>query len=191
MKWMPESDGSDNEKIVRPTLHHFGLVTGSLQPMRDWYAKLLGMSPVQEGVKPLGERTPPGSMASWVVTNDGANHSLAIICDGDQLDHRMCPRCQHVELIAFDYPNLDDLLSTYTRLKRLGIRPVAASTQDETVAFYYLDPDNNCIELAADNSGDCERWEEFLRNAPELAVHPTDTSGNSGWTTNTSRWDLN
>jgi catechol-2,3-dioxygenase len=189
MKWIPESDGSDNEEIVRPTLHHFGLVTGSLQPMRDWYAKVLGMSPVQESVKPLGERTPPGSMASWVVTNDGANHSLAIICDGDQPDHRICRR-HCVELIAFDYPNLDDLLSTYTRLKGLGIQPVAASIQDETVAFYYLDPDNNCIELAADNSGDCEQWEELLRNSPELAVHPTDTFGFDR-VTRTSRWDLN
>ena len=92
MKWTPESDGSDNEEIVRPTLHHFGLVTGSLQPMRDWYAKVLGMSPVQEGEKLLGERTPPRLTASWVVTNDGANHGLAIICDGGQPDHRIYRR---------------------------------------------------------------------------------------------------
>ena len=190
MKWIPESETSDNQVIIRPTLHHFGLVTTRLDPMRDWYAKLLGMSPVQEGVKPLGERTPKGLMASWVVTNDGANRSLAITCDGGQHDNQIYRR-QHVELIAFDYPSLDDLLSTYTRLKRLGIQPVAASVQGETVAFYYADPDNNCIELAADNSGDCERREEFLHNSPELAVHPRDTFGNSDGTTDTSRWDLN
>jgi hypothetical protein len=35
------------EKIIRPTLHHFGLTTGNLELLRDWYSKGLGMSPLR------------------------------------------------------------------------------------------------------------------------------------------------
>ena len=160
-----------NNKIIRPTLHHFGLTTSNIDPMRDWYSKVLGMSPVHETAKPLGEETPPGLKASWL-TNDRANHRIRILCvpglqgDPERAHHH---RLQH---IAFEYSTVDDLLSTYARLKELGIEPVRTANQGATTSFYYLDPDGNCIELMADNFGDWEKSAEHMRKSPEFAAHP-------------------
>ena len=162
------------EKIIRPTLHHFGLTTGNLEPLRDWYSKVLGMWPVHESAKPLGEETPPGLKALWL-TNDRANHRIRILClpglegDPERARHH---RLQHV---AFEYPTLDDLLSTYARLKAVGIEPVRTADQGTTTSFYYLDPDGNCIELLADNFGDWEMSGEYMRNSAKFAANPMGT----------------
>ena len=47
-------------KIVRPTLHHFGLTTANLEAMLDWYCKVPGMTPNHQTSKPLGTRGPSG-----------------------------------------------------------------------------------------------------------------------------------
>jgi catechol 2,3-dioxygenase len=33
------------KKVIHPTLHHYGLTTANLGAMKDWYAKVLGMTP--------------------------------------------------------------------------------------------------------------------------------------------------
>lgn len=169
-----DSNTFTNVKIIRPTLHHFGLTTANIDPMRDWYSKVLGMSPVHETAKPLGEETPPGLQASWL-TNDRANHRIRILClPGLQADPE---RARHYRLqhIAFEYSTVDDLLSSYARLKELGIEPVRTANQGATTSFYYLDPDGNCIELMADNFGDWEKSGEHMRKSPEFAAHPMGT----------------
>jgi catechol 2,3-dioxygenase len=67
---------------------------------------------------------------------------------------------------------LDDLLTSYARLKRLGIEPVLAVDHGTTTAFYYFDPEHNVVELAADNFGDWEKSTEFMRSSPEFAARP-------------------
>lgn len=51
------------------------------------------------------------------------------------------------ETVAFEYPTVDDLLASYTRLKNLGIVPVLTTDTGPTTAFYYEDPDGNSVEL--------------------------------------------
>jgi catechol-2,3-dioxygenase len=128
-----------NPPVIHPTLHHFGLTTGNLQGMKDWYATVLGMVPTHETAAPDGATALPPMQASWV-TNDGANHRIAIMAlpgltaDPERARH---PRLQHV---AFEYPTIDDLLATYARLKSLGIEPVLTADHGVATAFYYEDP---------------------------------------------------
>jgi catechol 2,3-dioxygenase len=128
--------------IIRPTLRHFGLTTANLQGMKDWYAKVLGMTPNHETAAPDGTAALPPMQASWV-TNDGANHRIAIMAlagmtaDADRSHHQ---RLQH---IAFELPTIDGLLQTYTRLKIEGIEPVITADHGATTSFYYEDPDRN------------------------------------------------
>jgi hypothetical protein len=35
---------SDNSPLIQPTLQHFGVLTGHLERMVDWYAKVVGMT---------------------------------------------------------------------------------------------------------------------------------------------------
>ena len=165
------SDASASREIVRPTLHHFGLTTANLEAMVDWYGKVLGMRPNHVTSKPAGEKSPPGVRVSWV-SNDRANHRIAIVVlpgladDPDRSRHK---RLQHV---AFEYPTVDDLLAAYSRLKGLGIEPVLTADHGASTAFYYEDPDRNGVELLADNFGDWDKSTEYLRSSPEFAANP-------------------
>ncbi len=110
------SDASASRKIVRPTLHHFGLTTANLEAMLDWYGEVLGMTSNHQTSKPLGTRGPSGVRVAWV-SNDEANHRIAIVelrglvDDSQRIHHR---RLQHV---AFEYLSVDGLLATYVRLR--------------------------------------------------------------------------
>ena len=162
---------SDSGSLIRPTLHHFGLTTANLQGMKEWYAKVLGMTPNHETTAPDGATTLPPMRASWV-TNDGANHRIAIMAlpgltaDPERARHH---RLQHV---AFELPTIDDLLATYARLKRLGIEPVLTADHGASTAFYYEDPDRNSVELTVDNFGDWEKSSEYMRTSPQFASNP-------------------
>jgi len=112
------SQTSDNGSIIRPTLHHFGVATSHLERMVEWYSKVLGMVTVYS----TSNASEAGVSAGLAfVSNDKANHRLAIISlpelkdDADKKGH---VKLQHV---AFEYVTIDDLLNSYTRIKELGI----------------------------------------------------------------------
>jgi catechol 2,3-dioxygenase len=113
----------NTEIIIHPRLNHIGLTTDNLEPMIDWYRKVLGMTINHRSAAPTGARNDSSLTAAWA-SNDEVNHRLAFVelpgltADPDRSRHK---RVQHV---AFEYPRVDDLLGTYVRLNRLGILPV-------------------------------------------------------------------
>jgi len=162
---MPES-----KKIIRPTLHHYGLTTARLEVMARRYATVLGMSVVFETSSPLGKDSSIPVSAAWV-TNDHANHRIGLampqlISDPQRSAHT---RLQH---IAYEYDSLDDLLDTYLRLKAEGILPVLSADHGPTLSLYYADPDGNSVELVADSFGDWEKSGHFMRTSPQFAARP-------------------
>jgi catechol-2,3-dioxygenase len=165
------TQSSTNNETIHPTLHHFGLTTANLEPMVEWYNKVLGTKPNHESSHPAGAKSPPGLKASWV-TNDKANHRIAIMSlpglkdDPERAHHH---RLQHV---AFELKTVDEFLATYARLKKLGIEPVLTADHGASTAFYYNDPDRNSVELTVDNFGDWNKSSEYMRTSPEFAARP-------------------
>jgi catechol 2,3-dioxygenase len=161
----------NTEIIVHPRLQHFGLATANLEAMLDWYRKVLGMTVNSRVTAPSGPRGGPSFSAAFV-SNDEVHHRIAlfelpgIVADPDKLRHA---RVQHV---AFEYDTLDDLLGTYTRLKGLGILPVMAADEGSQTSFYYLDPDQNSVELNVNNYGNDWTATEHMRTAPSFADRP-------------------
>ncbi len=146
--------------FARPALHHFNLKTLRLQEMIDWYATVLGMETQHQF---------PGG--AWL-TNDAANHRLALLVSpllSDDHDKIMHTGFHHS---AFEYASLDDLLDTYTRLKALGIEPHACLDHGITCSMYYADPDGNSVELQADMFGDWQKSGEWIRTSPLFAANP-------------------
>jgi catechol 2,3-dioxygenase len=149
-----------DDRVYRPTLHHVNLKTVRLDEMIDWYGKVVGLE--------VAFRFDGGA---WL-TNDAANHRLALLTspalsdDDGKLDHA------GLHHTAFEYELLDELLETYLRLKAEGIRPHFAVDHGMTTSFYYADPDGNSVELQADNFGDWSASSRFLRTAPEFAADP-------------------
>lgn len=146
--------------MTNPVFHHANLKTGRLDEMIAWYDMVAGLSVVF--------RWPGGAF----LTNDGANHRLALLCspalsdDPDKLAHT------GIHHLAFEFPKLDDLLETYVRLGGAGIDPHFTVDHGMTTSFYYADPDGNSVELQVDNFGDWTRSTEFMRSAPEFEADP-------------------
>ena len=156
---------------IHPRLQHLGLTTSNLDAMLDWYRKVLGMTVNARVGAPGGPRNGPSFSAAFV-SNDEVHHRMAffefpgITADPDKRHHA---RAQH---IAFEYETLDNLLGTYVRLKGLGITPVMAADEGSQTSFYYLDPDENSIELNVNNY--CNDWTatEHMKAAAAAAGHP-------------------
>ena len=154
------SHASEQPALIRPTFHHFGIVTAHLEETLDWYARVLGMTTVQS------------SHGLVFLSNDRAHHRLAIISlpgTRDDSDSRPHAKLQHV---AFEYATIDDLLTSWERLKGVEIEPVLAADHGPTTAFYYRDPDGNNIELFADNFGDWEQSSQYIRTSPAFQRNP-------------------
>jgi catechol 2,3-dioxygenase-like lactoylglutathione lyase family enzyme len=98
--------------MIRPTLHHFGLTTANLEAMVDWYGKVLGMTPNHQTSTPVGAQGPPGLRAAWV-TNDKANHRIAIMSLPGLTDDPERSRHHRLQHVAFELPTIDDLRATY------------------------------------------------------------------------------
>ena len=149
-----------NETIIRPKFHHVNLKTTQLQEMIDWYGEVVGIEVTQQ------------SAGGAFVTNDEANHRIALASppglkdDPEKLTHT------GIHHTAFEYDSVDDLLATYERLKAKGIEPHMAMDHGMTTSIYYIDPDGNSVELQSDNFGDWQKSKEFMRTSPEFDEEP-------------------
>lgn len=83
---------------------------------------------------------------------------------------------RHLQLVTFKYSGVDDLLSAYARLKKMGIEPLCSADRGATTALSYLDPDGHCVELVAENSGDQEESGNYMRTTPEFGALTMGTS---------------
>jgi len=146
--------------VLTPPLHHVNLKTTRLREMIDWYGTVVGLKPTFQY-----------DGGAWL-TNDAANHRLALLCvpglsdDPDKIAHT------GIHHTAFEYASVGELLDTYARLRAEGIVPHGCLDHGMTTSFYYADPDGNSIELQADNFGDWKKSTEFMRTAPEFAADP-------------------
>jgi len=147
-----------------PILHHVNLKTVRLAEMVEWYGRVLGM--VANHICETG---------AWL-TNDAANHRLALLAvpglhdDEDKLAHT------GMHHFGYEFASMDELLDTYRRLKTEGIVPHGCLDHGMTTSFYYVDPDGNSVELQCDNfGGDWAQSTEFVKSAPEFAANPIGT----------------
>ncbi|WP_141504630.1 VOC family protein [Paenibacillus luteus] len=159
----------DNKEIIRPKLHHYGLTTTRFEEMKNWYEKVLGMSPTFQSLDPTGSGT--GIKASWL-TNDNANHRIGIIYIPGLKDDDQKYVHTKIHHVAYEYETLDDLLDSYVRLSEIGIEPVISNDHGASIAFYYRDPDQNIVELNTDTFVDWEMSTEFMKSSPQFAANP-------------------
>lgn len=154
----------DAEASPNPVLHHITLKTNRVQEMMEWYATVVGMTTNHHS-----------QFGAWL-TNDPANHRMALLAhpalsdDPDKVPHT------GLHHLAFEYENVGQLMDSYARLKQLGIVPHACLDHGMTTSLYYMDPDGNSVELQADNFGDWADSSHWMRTAPEFEINPIGVS---------------
>ena len=165
------TDYSDHEPSAkRPTLHHYGLITADLDTMVDWYTKLLG---ARVNLKLGPERDEiQGPPRIVFLGNDVAHHRLTMVeLAGTQRNRAERLKYVRTQHSAWEYASIADLLETYERLRGLGVEPYVCGHHGTHVYFFYLDPDENWVELLADGFGDPEKSLEYFRTSEEIRIN--------------------
>jgi catechol 2,3-dioxygenase len=141
-------------------MHHVNLKTTRLQAMVDWYGQVIGSRPnFQSGMIAF-------------LTNDDANHRIALTSLPGLKDDDDKAQRTGIHHTAFEYETLDDLLASYLRLKHEGILPGTCLDHGMTLSFYYIDPDANLVELQVDNYGDWAASTDFMRHDERFVANP-------------------
>jgi catechol-2,3-dioxygenase len=106
------------------------------------------------------------------LTNDDANHRLALLAvPGLRDDPEKVPH-SGIHHSAFEFASLEDLLGRYQTLKAAGHEPHGCVDHGLTMSFYYLDPDGNSVEMQSDNHGDWTLSAEWMRTSADFAADP-------------------
>ncbi len=162
----------NTEIIIHPKLQHYGLTTANLDAMIDWYHKVLGMTVNYRASMPPEARNRAPFSALAFVGNDDVHHRIVFFEARGAVPDPDKPRHVRVEHVAFEYQTLDDLLGTYARLRGLGIMPVMAVDEGLQTGLYYIDPDQNGVELNVNNYGNEWTATEHMRSAPQFGERP-------------------
>lgn len=141
--------------VLCPIFHHINLKTNQLDALVAWYATV------------VGTRVTFRRRDIAFITNDAANHRIAITANKPYVEPEG-GRAAQVGLhhTAFEYRSLDELLQTWVRLERQAIVPEFCLDHGPTMSFYYRDPDDNFVELQADN------WDSSLQSAEFMGEDP-------------------
>jgi catechol 2,3-dioxygenase-like lactoylglutathione lyase family enzyme len=138
----------DLEHTPRPgapnKLAHVVYKTPRLQPMVDWYTRVLHAVVVFQDKRIA------------FLTYDDEHHRIALIkvpalLRVPGLVWRHYRKFWGVDHVAFTYNRLEALLATHRRLAAAGVEPVWCINHGPTTSMYYEDPDGHRIELQVDN----------------------------------------
>ena len=152
-------------KPTTPVLFaHFVLRSSNIQAMIDWYSAVLNMHVVQR------------TDYICFLTYDDEHHRLGIV----NLAGLKAPDAQTSGLahVAYTFADIGALLSTYVRVKKLGIAPARCIHHGPTVSIYYRDPDGNGVELQVDRYATKEataayfQTEAFKKNPIGIVFDP-------------------
>ncbi len=135
----PGNAASARKVTVAPSeLVHTVIRTKQLEPMVDWYVKVLGCE--------VAERSEKLALLRF------DHRLLRILLVLDRTRERG-PEDQGFHHFAFEYRTMGELaVDTYARLKESGVRPPYWCTNHGmTNSIYYADPDGNRVETQVDN----------------------------------------
>jgi len=132
---MPQT-ADQRGKLAPRKLGHVAIATGRLDEMLSFYCQLLEAQ-IAFRDENMG-----------FITYDDEHHRIALVRPPGLKEP---PRGSYgLDHMSFSYRDLGELLSTYKRLRALGIVPFWTINHGPSMSCYYKDPDGNKIELMID-----------------------------------------
>jgi catechol-2,3-dioxygenase len=143
------SVGESKRSRVPSRMAHFVIRTNRYAECVDWYQKLFEADTVFAN-----------DQATFMAF-DEEHHRLAIINRPELADGSA--KESAIDHVAFSFDRLEDLMSTYERLRNQGIVPAHALNHGPTTSLYYADPNGSKIELQVDNFPTSAEAAEFFK----------------------------
>ncbi|VWX50051.1 VOC family protein [Novosphingobium sp. 9U] len=145
---LDREEQSLNRVISPERFAHMVVRTSKFEELVNWYQTVLGAKPAFKN-----------DILAFL-SYDEEHHRVAVLNVPDLAEQPEGIAGFHH--VAFTYRSLDELLSTYERLRDLGIMPVFPINHGPTTSIYYADPDGNQIELQVDNYDTVEEATKFF-----------------------------
>ena len=115
-------------------LGHVGLYCNDLEKMRDFYARVLGLTISDEDL----ER----GICFLSAAPDAEHHELALVRAKDPAQ-----KTHNVQQISFKVGSLDGVRTYYHRVRDAGMKIDRTVTHGIACSVYFYDPEDNRIEL--------------------------------------------
>jgi len=115
-------------------LGHVGLFCDDLMKMRDFYARVLGLTITDEDL----ER----GIVFLSANPQAEHHELALAKAREG-----APKTLSVQQVSFKVKSLDDVRAFYHRLQQEGMRIDRTVTHGIACSVYFYDPEDNRVEL--------------------------------------------
>lgn len=146
------------DKVVPAYMAHIVFQTKNYREMIKWYATVFHAEPLFTNEN------------LTFMTYDDEHHRFAFINLPKECPDKQptAPACAHY---AYSYATAGDLLTTYRRLRDIGIRPTWAINHIVTTSLYYTDPDGTDVELQLDNYATPKECKAVF-SSPEYLQNP-------------------
>ena len=115
-------------------LGHVGLYCEDLGTMRDFYARVLGLT--------ISDENRERGICFLSAAPEAEHHELALVQAKDPAQ-----KTHHVQQVSFKVQSLEDVREYHHRLKREGMRIDRTVTHGIACSVYFYDPEDNRIEL--------------------------------------------
>ena len=115
-------------------LGHVGLYCNDLEKMRDFYARILGLT--------ISDEDLTRGICFLSGAPDAEHHELALVRAKEPTQ-----KTQNVQQVSFKVRSLDDVRGFYHRLVDVGAKIDRTVTHGIACSVYFFDPEGNRIEV--------------------------------------------
>ena len=147
-----------NSDLQPPRISEIVLKTAQYEAMKAWHSGVLGVAPFYENNPKAAVEHATGAQeratdVRLCFIRLHYEHPFAQVVaifeiPGTRAAPSGDPGLHHMQ---FRNANMDELFARYERLKSLGILPHRTANHGPGTSFYYRDPDQNIVELSANN----------------------------------------
>ena len=172
-----------NTDLKPPRISEIVLKTGQYEAMKAWYSGVFGLAPFYENNPQAAvehesgkqERATDVRLCFIRLHYDHPYAQVLAIFEipGTRQGPSSDPGLHHMQ---FRNATMDDLFARYERLKGLGFHPHRTANHGPGTSFYYRDPDQNIVELSANNFPTVEEYlgyfktESYQRNPSGIEI---------------------
>jgi catechol-2,3-dioxygenase len=126
--------------VMVTNLGHVGLVCDDFMKMRDFYARVIGLTVTDED--------PARGSCFLSADPENEHHELALgQSRGPEDPDGPRPKTQGVGQVSFIVDSMDSLKKLYQRLLKEGVRIDRTVTHGISCSVYFYDPEDNRVEL--------------------------------------------